>query len=238
MGAGLVQIAVPRAILSSALSITPELIGLALGDSKKDFRLAEAAEAADALIIGPGLGRSKQAAALVTALLDFEKPAVIDADALNILSAQKKWPRSIRLKAVLTPHPGEMGRLARLFRRSEVPSDEQGRIDIAAEAARAFGQVILLKGHRTIVTDGQRIYVNTTGDSSLAKAGSGDVLGGIIGCLLGQKMSPFDAAIVGAYLHGRAGERAGAKVGKRSALARDVLDQIPHAIRDYEAQHA
>jgi NAD(P)H-hydrate epimerase len=90
--------------------------------------------------------------------------------------------------------------------------------------------VIVLKGHRTVVTDGITAYFNTTGDSSLSKAGSGDVLTGILGCLLAQKMSGFDAACIAVHLHGLAGEIAGEEWGLRSVLARDVIHAIPPAI--------
>ncbi len=208
MGSGLVQIAMPRAILHAALSITPELIGLSLGKSIGKDLLA-AVEAADAIVLGPGLGKSLEARERVKRLIRFCKPMVIDADGLNILAARKSWPREFHAKAVLTPHPGEMKRLAKLFDRIDVPADDDGRIDIALKAATTFDQVIVLKGHRTIVTDGRRVYINRTGDSTLSKAGTGDVLSGIIGSLLGQGMDRFDAACAGVHLHGKAGEIAG-----------------------------
>jgi NAD(P)H-hydrate epimerase len=162
-------------------------------------------------------------------------PAVVDADALNILSAQRRWPATFSLCAVLTPHPGEMSRLAPLLGcQGPVPPDDRGRKALATRAARACGQVVLLKGHRTVVADGRRVYVNHTGDSSLSKAGSGDVLAGILGCLLAQGMEPFDAACLAAHLHGRAGELAGAAMGRRCALARDVIAWLPKAIRQHE----
>jgi NAD(P)H-hydrate epimerase len=164
----------------------------------------------------------------------MDKPMVVDADGLNLIAAEKKWPAYFKARAVLTPHPGEMGRLAKLIGRSEVPSDDTGRIHIATQAASAFGQVIVLKGHRTVVTDGRRVYVNTTGDSTLSKAGTGDVLSGMIGCLLGQKMETFDAAILGVHLHGLAGEIAGKRWGRRCALARDVIQAIAEAVRKLE----
>ena len=233
-GAGLVQVAVPRAILSAALSITPELIGLGLGKAVGKDQLREAAEKADAVVIGPGLGRSPEAAARLTRLVRLPKPMVIDADGLNLLAAGKRWPGFFKAHAVLTPHPGEMARLARLFGRKEVPADEQGRIEIATTAANEFGQVVVLKGNRTIVTDGDRVYVNDTGDSSLSKAGTGDVLSGIIGTLLGQGMGRFEAATAAVWIHGRAGEVAGQKLGRRCVLAREVIDHLPEAIRQYE----
>lgn len=231
MGAGLVQIAVPRAILPAALSITPELIGLALGAASADTRLLDSAGRADAVAVGPGLGKSAAARARVLRLIKLAgKPMVIDADALNILAEQKRWPVSMRALAVLTPHPGEMERLVHFFGRRDVPADDAGRTDIAAAAARTFNQVVVLKGHRTVVTDSQRVYVNETGDSALSKAGAGDVLTGIIAALLGQKMDRFDAACLGVFLHGRAGELAGQSLGRRSVLARDVIAALPRAM--------
>jgi hydroxyethylthiazole kinase-like uncharacterized protein yjeF len=234
IGAGLVQVAVPRSILVAALSITPELIGLGLGNSPAKRKLAEAAGKADSIIIGPGMGQGSEAERRLFSLIRLEKPMVVDADGLNLLAEGKHWPASFKAQAILTPHPGEMGRLARLIGRTAVPSDEPGRIEIATAAAKAFGQVVVLKGNRTVVTDGTRTYVNDTGDSSLSKAGTGDVLSGIIGAFLGQKMERLDAATAGVWIHGRAGEIAGQRLGRRSVLARDVIDALPQALSDYE----
>ena len=236
-GAGLVQIAVPRSILPYALSITPELIGLGLGKAAGKDELLEAGQKADAIVIGPGLGRTPEALGRLTRLVRLDKPMVVDADGLNLLSDQKRWPAYFKARAVLTPHPGEMARLGKLLGRSvddKVPADEAGRVALAAKAADAFGQVVVLKGDRTVVTDGERAYVNSTGDSSLSKAGTGDVLCGVLGTLLAQEMDRFDAACVAVYLHGRAGEIAGAKIGRRSVLAREVADALPQAIAEYE----
>jgi ADP-dependent NAD(P)H-hydrate dehydratase len=232
-GAGLVQVAVPRAILPYALSITPELIGLGLGKAAGKDQLLEAAESADAIVIGPGLGKTPEALARLTRLVRLEKPMVVDADGLNLIAAQKRFPSYFKAHAVLTPHPGEMKRLGKLIGVSDVPSDDGGRAGLAAQMASAFGQVIVLKGERTVVSDGQRVYVNDTGNSALSKAGTGDVLSGILGCLLGQKVERFDAACVGVRLHGIAGEVAGERLGLRSVLAREVVDAIPHAIARY-----
>jgi len=230
MGAGLVQIAVPASVLPTCLSITPELIGLALGKGVSKNRLLDAARKADALVIGPGLGQSRQAAERLDHLIRLEKTMVIDADALNLLASHKKWPKYFRGGAVLTPHPGEMARLAPLFGASKVPADDEGRIRLATDAAKAFNQVIVLKGHRTVVTDGARVYLNETGDSSLSKAGAGDVLSGILGALLGQKIDRFDASCIATWLHGTAGQSAGQHLSTRGVLARDVIDSLPDAI--------
>jgi ADP-dependent NAD(P)H-hydrate dehydratase len=232
MGAGLVQLAVPRAILHACLAITPELIGLGLGKAAGKDELLKAAESADAIVIGPGLGQTPESLGRLTRLVRLEKPMVVDADALNLLSKEKRWPNYFKAKAVLTPHPGEMARLGKLLGHTQVPTDDEGRKKLAELAAKTFGQVVLLKGHRTVISDGNRSYVNQTGDSTLAKAGAGDVLSGVIGCLLAQKMPPFGAACLGAHLHGRAGELAGQKLGKRSALARDVIQHLASAISE------
>jgi ADP-dependent NAD(P)H-hydrate dehydratase len=237
MGSGLVQLAVPRANVAACLSITPELIALALGKSARPRELAEAAEKADAIVVGPGLGQSAQATARLLQLVKLpDKPTVVDADGLNLLAKMKAWPKFFRAKAVLTPHPGEMSRLGALIGRKSVPTDEAGRIEIATAAATAFGQVVVLKGSRTVVTDGQRVYINTTGNSALSKAGTGDVLSGMIGSLLGQGLTGFDAACLGVHLHGRAGEIAGERLGLRCVLAREVIDALPQAIREAEGR--
>jgi NAD(P)H-hydrate epimerase len=233
LGSGLVQIAMPKSVLATALSITPELIGLALSPSASAV-LMDAARKSGAIVLGPGMGQSPAARRRVLQLIKLDKPMVIDADALNMLAKLGKWPAAFKAHAVLTPHPGEMKRLAPLLGRRDVPTDDAGRIDITAAAARAFNAVVLLKGGRTIISDGQKYFVNTTGDSSLSKGGSGDVLSGMLGCLLGQKISPFDAACLAAHIHGRAGELAGQKLGRRSVLSRDVIDALPAAIAELE----
>ncbi|MGA3065782.1 MAG: NAD(P)H-hydrate dehydratase [Tepidisphaeraceae bacterium] len=224
MGSGLVQIAVPETILAAVLSIIPEAIGLALGKKPDLQRLLEAAGRANVIAIGPGLGQSATVARRIQALLNLEKPMVVDADALNYLATIKRWPK---FSGVLTPHPGEMHRLTK----TTVPTDDRGRIDLATKFAAHHKKVLVLKGHRTVVTDGHRVYVNTTGDSSLSKAGSGDVLTGMVASLIGQKMDLFEAACLAVHLHGKAGELAGKKLGRRCVLARDVIDSISPLLR-------
>jgi ADP-dependent NAD(P)H-hydrate dehydratase len=230
MGAGLVQVATPASVLATVLSVVPELIGLPLPKTGGTKQLIDAAQKADAVVLGPGLGRSDAAKSLVSALVKLDTSLVVDADALNILASGRRWPASFKATAVLTPHPGEMKRLGKLIGITDIPPDDDARLAIATTAARRFGQVVLLKGHRTVVGDGKRAYVNNTGDSSLSKAGTGDVLGGMIGALLAIKLDPFDAACVACHLHGLAGEIAGRRLGRRSVLARDVVDALPEAI--------
>ena len=237
MGSGLVQIATPADVLSHCLSFCPELIGVALSKNESVKRLINVAQLADAIVVGPGMGVSSIAAKRVRALVELNKPMVIDADALNILAMGKSFPKRFAARAVLTPHPGEMRRLGKLFNFNELTDDQHNRIDCAIKAAKAFKQIIVLKGHQTIVTDGSQLYINHTGDNTLAKAGTGDVLSGIIGSLLGQQVDPFNAACSAVWIHGKAGELAGQQLGKRSALARDVIDHIPAAIAQYELMY-
>jgi len=242
MGAGLVQVAMPRPVLAAALTVCPELIGLGLTKGTRE-RLDEAAALADAIVVGPGLGVSRESHDRLRSLTRLNKPLVIDADGLNVLAAGKRWPAKFEASAVLTPHPGEMKRLGSLIDLNDVPADDAGRIRIAVQAASEFQQVVVLKGARTVVVEpptpiqpveAAKVFVNSTGDSSLSKAGTGDVLAGLIACLMAQKLPRFEAACAAVYLHGLAGEIAGARLGKRSVLATDVIESLPQAIAEYE----
>lgn len=237
-GCGLAYIAMAQTILPTVLCVAPELVGIPLRSPKQDRRFQQLAEAADALVIGPGMGLSDEAGERLSWLLTLTKPAVVDADALTLLAQGRIPKESIKVRGVFTPHPGEMMRLANWLKLGDVPLDGQARIAIAAAAALALGQVVVLKGHHTVISDGHRHRINQTGDSSLAKAGTGDVLSGLIGSLLAQGMEPFDAASLGVHLHGRAGELAGQRLGVRSVLARDVIDSLPDAIKEFPAPAA
>lgn len=215
-GCGYVRVAMPAAILPAGLSVLPEAVGVVAED---DDAVAEALDASDAVAIGPGLGTSPRAEPLLDRVLAKGLPTVLDADALNLLSRRDTMP-ALPTPCVLTPHPGEMQRL--LSR--PVPDDDAGRRELAA--TNHFGRVLVLKGHKTVVTDGDGLYVNTTGDSTLAKAGSGDVLTGVIGALLAAGMSPMDAAVLAVHRHGLAGEAVGRHVGKHGGLASEVADAV------------
>ena len=231
-GAGYVQLATPRETLLHTLALCPQAIGLALPDDE----FHQAIEKADAVAIGPGLGQLDHAKTLVDRVLRNGKPAVLDADALNLIAAGGTWPTGVTARCVLTPHPGEMKRLGPLFGKSEQSTtDERDRVDTATRAASAFGQVIVLKGHHTVVADGRRIYVNRTGSTALAKAGSGDILSGILAAMAAQKdADPFDAACIAVWIAGKSGEIAGHRVGERSCTATDVIAAIATALAEYE----
>lgn len=231
-GCGLVTVAMPQSVLAAALSILPEAIGLGLhGDDGDVLLLEERIEKADAIVVGPGLGTAPAADALLDTILAKKKPVLLDADALNLLARRSEWPEHAA-NLVLTPHPGEMKRLLRHLDRDEVPSDDDGRTDVAHAAATVWKTVVVLKGKRTVIADRSRVRVNKTGDQTLAKAGTGDVLSGLIGSLMAQGMSPFNAACCGVHYHGKAGERAGLSSSTRSALASGIADALAEVLND------
>jgi hydroxyethylthiazole kinase-like uncharacterized protein yjeF len=243
MGSGLVQIAMPRPVLANALAICPELIGLGLTKGADKSKLLEAAESADAVVVGPGMGVSRDAHDRLTRLIRTGKPVVIDADGLNLLALGKRWPSKFESPAVLTPHPGEMRRLGNLLDLNDIPADDAGRIEVAQRAASAFGHVVVLKGSRTVVASPEgdlegKVYVNQTGDSSLSKAGTGDVLAGMIASLIGQGVDRFDAACLAVHLHGLAGELCGRLSNRRSVLASDVVEALPAVLSGMERSPA
>ena len=140
----------------------------------------------------------------------------------------KDWPAVSRAKLILTPHPGEMKRLWSGLFRTTLPSDRQSQ---AAQLANKTGTIVVLKGKGTIVTDGKKLYVNKTGNPGMATGGTGDVLTGIITALAGQGLSNFDAATLGVYVHGLAGDIAAKKFGQISLIATDVIESLGEAFK-------
>ena len=225
-GAGLVSLAVPQAIYPIiARKAAPELMVHPMPKT-----LPALLKRADVLAIGPGLGRGPAQKLLVRRLLARSKqPMVIDADGIIALKGLKRLPRPAGAgEVVLTPHPGEMANLLGVPIK-EVQSD---RKRVAVETAKRLGAVIVLKGHRTVIASPfGRAAVNSTGNPGMATAGMGDILTGVIAALIGQGLSAFDAAVIGAYLHGLAGDLAAKKVGRVSLTAGDVLASLPAAFK-------
>lgn len=233
MGCGLAYVASDGRVLGQILGVIPEAVGIAVRTGR-EARFVESVSRCDAVVVGPGLGQGRLSAAMVRRAIEGTVRLVVDADALNLVAGGAVELRRERMTTVLTPHPGEMARLGGLFGGGEVADGEASRIELARAAAKHFGQVVILKGKGTVISDGERFAVNRTGDSTLSKAGSGDVLSGMIGTLLAQGMDLFEAARLGAHVHGLAGELAGKKLGRRCALARDVIEAIPEAVRRVE----
>lgn len=181
--------------------------------------------------IGPGLSLETPAQAFARDIaLLAPVPAVIDADGLNALNGHVSDLARAEAPRVLTPHPGEAARLLGVPV-ADVLGDREGAV---LELAKKSGAIVVLKGAGTLVTDGERIYANATGNPGMATAGSGDVLTGVIASLLAQGMNPFDGAVLGVYLHGLAGDLAAAVLGERGMIASDILDHVPHACRAHD----
>ncbi|SMF52863.1 NAD(P)H-hydrate epimerase [Paenibacillus barengoltzii] len=234
-GSGLVTWALPEALLPQVLGAVPELMLAPAGGEAGAWNAAAASEllrlleaARDVLAIGPGLGRFPGEDGFLRAVWEgAPRPLVVDADALNILAAAgapAAWPRR-EAATILTPHPGEMARLAGLST-AEVQRD---RIGLARSYAVQHGVTLVLKGARTVVAapDG-RVFVNVTGHPGMATGGAGDVLTGLIAGLLAQGLDAVQAAAFGVYLHGQAGERAAAarQGNPASLIAGDIIEAL------------
>lgn len=237
-GAGLVTAAVPESILlgvdlGSLESMTLALPGGAegeLGPGAADAALA-AAQGKNALALGPGLGQGATAQAEIRRIaLETELPFVLDADGLNAFAGSAADLRTRRAAAILTPHPGELGRLLGLSS-VEVQTD---RLAAARRAAAETGAVVVLKGHRTLIASEGGVWINPTGNSGMATGGAGDVLTGLLAALLAQGLEPLDAARLGVYLHGLAGDLA-VDPAEDPALAKlaasDLIDHLAAAAR-------
>lgn len=228
-GAGLVYLGVPESIYAiEAVKLwepvvfpLPEEDGMLSREAAAD--VARLLPKMDAVMIGPGLGRSAGTLAVLERVLeDFSGPVVADADGINLLSQHKDMVRGRTGPTILTPHEGEFRRLADLG---------EDRQQAAAALAQELGCVLVLKGHRTIITDGERCYENTTGNPGMAVGGSGDVLAGMIVSLLGQKMPAMEAAAVAVWLHGAAGDRCARELGQYGMLPTDMLQILPRLMK-------
>jgi ADP-dependent NAD(P)H-hydrate dehydratase len=233
-GSGLVRLAVPKSILPIVAAIEPCYTTIPLADdstgkisSKAIDTVLKAVAENDVIAFGPGVGVSAGVKAVLENLLRLEGiRLVVDADGLNNLAALKNWPDICKANLILTPHPGEMKKLWSGLLRTAMPTDRQA---IAVEFSKAANAVIVLKGCGTVVTDAEKIYVNTTGNPGMATAGAGDVLTGIIAAVCGQGLDNFDASLLAVYVHGLAADLAVKDKGQISLIATDIIDYLPCA---------
>jgi len=235
-GAGLVTLGCPDKVYSVLARRHPEVMVRPFastktgGLSEKAFREIFAfLKTQDVLGIGPGLGRDPGTVRLVKKLVrQSPVPLVVDADGINAFQASIGLLKKCLRVPLLTPHPGEFHRVFG----GKKPVSEDERKERALEAAKKFGLILVLKGHRTVVANpAGRIYVNPTGNPGMATAGSGDVLTGILAALLGQGIRPFDAARFGVYLHGLSGDLAARARGEVSLVAGDLIEFFPRALK-------
>jgi NAD(P)H-hydrate epimerase len=229
-GAGLVYLAVPECIYSIEAVKMTEPIVLPLSDhqgmlsSDAAHEVQDLLPKMDAVLIGPGLGQSRGTADILKLVLDeFRGPVVVDADGINLLSKHKAILRGRRFPTILTPHEGE-------FRRLE-PDFQADRLRSATLFAAQYHCVLLLKGNKTLITDGSICYINPTGNPGMAVGGSGDVLAGIIVSLIGQGVPPLEAAAAGAWLHGAAGDLSAQRIGQYGMLPSDLLEDLPRLMK-------
>jgi NAD(P)H-hydrate epimerase len=239
-GAGLVTVACPAAIQPVVAAGNPcyttagfhaDVEGRFTPESNEEIlRLT-----ADVIAVGPGLGSRPDVGELVRALLLWrtETPIVLDADGLNALPPiPAEGIRKRDAPVIMTPHPGEFARLLE----TDTAAVQADRERLAVEFADRYNVILLLKGHNTVVTDGRRVYTNSTGNPGMATGGCGDVLTGLIAALVGQGLPAFDATALGAWVHGRAGDLAAANLSQTALTAADLLDYLPAVFRELESR--
>jgi NAD(P)H-hydrate epimerase len=272
-GAGLVTFAASETVQRTVAALCPCATSVPLAadpaSSADDLapaavgQMLAAAERADVVAVGCGLGVGTTRQNLIRAALRQARPAVIDADGLNNLAKIIDWPSLRNCPLVLTPHPGEFARLTG-SRTADVQADREAAAlaavrrwagrggadrDAGAPAggdARAGGRgraepddgphrplVCVLKGAGTVVTDGRRTYINDTGNPGMATGGTGDVLTGLTAAMIAQGLAPFEASCLAVRVHGRAGDLAAQRLGQPALIASDLLDHLPAAIQEF-----
>lgn len=236
-GSGLVRVAVPASVLPIVAALNACYTTMALAEDVNGRMAPEAANVLihelpdyDAAAFGPGAGTGAGVRETLLALLAVEGlKLVIDADGLNVLAQSGGpggWLDKKKADIILTPHPGEMKRLWKSIFRESMPEDRE---QCAARCAQKCGCIVVLKGAGTVVTDGERVYVNNTGNPGMATGGTGDILTGVIAALVGQGLPLFDAAVLGVHVHGAAGDAAAKVTGQVGMIAADLLDHLGHA---------
>ena len=229
-GAGLVFLGVPEGIYEIEAVKLNEAVVFPLPDedgklsifsvSEIEKRLSEM----DAVLIGCGMGQSRGTLAVVKSVLEHAQcPVVVDADGINVLNEHKNILRGRAYPTILTPHDGEFLRFGGTI--------GEDRMSSAAYFSREWNSIVLLKGHRSCVTDGQSGYRNETGNPGMAVGGSGDVLAGMVVSLLGQGLAPLDAAACAVWLHGAAGDLCAEEIGQYGMLPTDMLTRIPRLMK-------
>jgi hydroxyethylthiazole kinase-like uncharacterized protein yjeF len=236
-GAGWIRAAVPASLnqifevkLTEVMSVPlPDRAGHLLEEAAE--AVLEAATRADAVVLGPGMGRDDSSFALAQTLVErIEQPLLVDADGLNALAAAELAPAARRsAPLVMTPHAGELARLLGTQSRAV----EERRLGSAREAAERTGAVVVLKGDDTLVAGGPatELAISRAGSPALATAGTGDVLSGVIAAFIARGLDVFEAACAGVYAHARAGREAERRFGAESVIAGDVIESLPSVFR-------
>lgn len=238
-GAGVVLWAIPRSLNLVGESLNMEVMTLPIPDTPSGAPsmqareiLVEAARETDCVVLGPGLPVAGDTGELMRLLIpEIYPPLVIDGGAFSAIGTDMMIIRKRQNPTVITPHPGEMGRITG----KTVAEVQAKRRDFAVKYAKHSGAVVALKGHDTVVTDGKAVYINETGNPGMATAGAGDVLCGVIAALVGQGLTPFESAKLGVFLHGLAGDLATEDIGVHGVIAGDIIARLPAAFKAYGA---
>ncbi|MCX8131262.1 MAG: NAD(P)H-hydrate dehydratase [Clostridia bacterium] len=235
-GAGLVYLGVPALLASIYDAALIEAVIVPLEDEGKGILSQSSAahvlgklQRMSAVAVGPGLSTGEGVHEIVrNVVCHAQVPVILDADALNVLAGDISLLANLRADAVLTPHPGEMSRLTGI----SIDEIQKDRIGVSREFACKWKVTLVLKGSKTVIAfpDGN-IFINTTGNSGMATAGTGDVLTGIIASFVGQGLTAANAAIAGVYLHGLAGDNAARIKGEHGLVAGDLVEELPYAIK-------
>ena len=237
-GVGLLRAALPQSVYPLLVEAVPEAVFLPVAEQAGCFSaaaipaLTDAFAAADAVVVGCGMGRGEGQTAVVHHLLaNSPVPVILDADGINAVTPHILTEEARSAPLILTPHPGEMARLLGITT-TQVQGD---RVGVACRLAQTTDAVVVLKGHRTVIAapDG-RVAENPTGNPGMATGGSGDVLAGIIGSLAAQGLPPYDAAVCGVYLHGAAGDLAAAKHSQHGMLPTDLIEELGSLFLQFE----
>jgi NAD(P)H-hydrate epimerase len=240
-GGGLVTVAVPSSLQDALAAKLTEVMTLGLAETGRRSisvravdEILAAAERADAVALGPGMSREPETAELIRHLVgELKGPVVLDADGLNAFEGRLAEMAAIQARLVLTPHVVEMARLIG----SDAKAVEAERLRLPARIATTTGHIVLLKGSPSVVAArGEATVLGHLGNPGMATAGAGDVLTGIILGLLGQGVTPYDAAALGMLVHARAGDRAAERLGVRGMLAGDILAETPETLRELAAR--
>lgn len=235
-GAGLVTLGVPQSLnsifeekLTEVMTVPlPETKAMTLSLEVFDYLVSQA-DSFDVLVVGPGISVEEDTVSLVQEIVrEIKIPLVIDADGLNAIALKTKLLSKRDYPTIITPHPGELGRLLQVDS-GKIQSD---RLGFAKRAAEELNSVVVLKGARSIIASGKESHINSAGNWGMATAGTGDVLTGLVSGLLAQGMELKDAAVTGTYLHGLAGDLAANEMSNYCLIAGDLIDYLPKAFRE------
>lgn len=237
-GVGLLKVALPQSIYPIVASCVHEAVFVPVSDKKADTvdvssldYLLDISKNSNSVLLGCGLRCCENTIEFVKKFLPAcTTPVLVDADGLNALSMNIDILKDVKTDVILTPHPKEFSRLTKLSV-EEILKDREA---VAQAFAKEYGVTLVLKGKDTIVANSEKTFVNHTGNSGMAKGGSGDVLSGIIASLVAQRVDAFDAACIGVYVHGLAGDLAAEKLSKTAMLPSDIISFLPQVFKKIE----